>query len=164
MSHSTGSHTWCQCLHCVYSASSWEISHQATTWTRARPSLMPGTHLELICLPAANNEDVIPNLAPCVRYGERGLAFICVLCSVPETFQTDSTSTKFPPIPSENDWNFSLLLRIPISFVRGKKEMGLKKKNTIPSSRREVTNGCHALWRPIKIKHSVKWNQRAAGR
>ncbi len=26
----------------------------------------------------------------------------------------------------------------------------------------EVTNGCHALWRPVKIK--IKWNQRAAGR
>lgn len=164
MSHSTGSHAWCQCLHCVYSASSWEISHQATTWTRARPSPMPGTHLELICLPAANNEDVIPNLAPCVRYGERGLAFICVLCSVPETFQSDSTSTRFPPIPSENDWNSLTAAKNSHLLCLGEKKRRGEKKNTIPNSQREVTNGCHALWRPIKIKHSAKWNQRAAGR
>ena len=74
MSLLIGSHRWCQCLLCVYSAPAWEISHQATTWTRAWwvdcVVAQPGPHLRLICLAVENNDDVICNLAPCVKYGE----------------------------------------------------------------------------------------------
>lgn len=74
MSHLIGSHRWCQCLLCVYSAPAWEISHQATTWTWAwwvdSAVTEPGPHLRLICLAMENNDDVICNLAPCVKYGE----------------------------------------------------------------------------------------------
>lgn len=52
----------------------WEISHQASTWTPAwwvdSAVAKPGPHLRLICLAVDNNDDVICNLAPCVKYGE----------------------------------------------------------------------------------------------
>ena len=80
MSCLIGSHAWCKCLLFVYLAPVWEISHHAITWTWAwwvhSAVSKPGPHLSLICLASENNNDVICNLAPCVKYGEWDLAFI----------------------------------------------------------------------------------------
>lgn len=112
MSHLIGSHRWCQCLLCVYSAPAWEISHQATTWTRAwwvdSVVTEPGPHLRLICLAVENNDDVMRNLAPCVKYG-KGI-WLSSLNSIPEPFSpqiSESVSTEFPEIPS---WDTEILL------------------------------------------------------
>lgn len=119
MSHLIGSHRWCQCLLCVYSAPAWEISHQATTWTQAWwvDSVVPepGPHLRLICLAVQNNDDVIANLAPCVKYGE-GI-WLSSQNSFPKPFSpqiSDSVCTKFPEISS---WDWSTVSAARISAL-----------------------------------------------
>lgn len=118
MSHLIGSHRWCQCLLCVYSAPAWEISHQATTWTQAwwvdSVVTEPGPHLKLICLAVENNDDVIGNLAPCVKYGE-GI-WLSSLNTIPKPFSpqiSDSVCVKFPEIPSWDHWSNVAAARIP---------------------------------------------------
>lgn len=104
MSHLIGSHRWCQCLLCVYSAPAWEISHQATTWTWAwwvdSTVGAPGPHLRLICLAAENNEDVIRNLAPCVKYGKG--SWLSSLNSVPFSLFAANFRPRLYKIPGDS--------------------------------------------------------------
>lgn len=169
MSHLIGSHIWCQCLLSVYSAPAWEISHQATTWTQAWwvDSIVtePGPHLRLICLAVENNDDVIGNLVPCVKYG-KGI-WLSSLNSIPKPFSpqiSDSVCTKFPEIPSWDYWNtVTILLQQEfqpcVSFSCSKHTAVFLNAccSKMTNNWCEVTNGCHALWRPVKITSNAEW-------
>lgn len=179
MSPSIGSHRWCQCLLCVYSAPAWEISHQATTWTWAwwvdSAVTEPGPHLRLICLAVENNDDVIRNLAPCVKYGEGDLAFISAFLS--QTLFTADFWLGLCKIPRDSlvgllkfcycCKNSSRVFACPPLLVRCKHTSVFLNSRCCRKTTNnlcEATDGCHALWRPVKIKPSAKWNQRAVGR
>lgn len=114
----------------------------------------PGPHLRLICLAVENSDDVTGNLDPCVKYG-LGI-WLSSLNSIPKPFQNSllgllkfcycgKNSSLLPPL---REGKTSVFLNSPCC-------------SKMTDNLCEVTNGCHALWRPMKIKPSAKWNQRA---
>lgn len=95
---------WRRCLLHVYSTPAWEISHKATTWIQMPGEWIPqpGPPLRLIYLALENNDCIISNLAPCVKYGKR--FWLATLNSTPRL----CCATNLLTLLQQNSLSFSL--------------------------------------------------------
>lgn len=113
----------------------------------------PEPHLKLMCLATENNGDVIGNLPPCAKNGKQSwLSSLNSICRPSLQWISDSTSTNSQRFPFGIA---SIPVMCPLSFF--KMIFSFLDCNKMTNNLCGVTNGCNALWAPIKTKPSAKW-------
>lgn len=116
----------------------------------------PGPHLGLICLATGNNDSIISNLVPGVKYGKHFWLF-SPLNSIPRTslqqvlFFLLVINSEFPSQEdqrSENSCRLSFFFNvIPKLFVSPICSHSSRTRSGVQYIC-DVINGCRALWRP----------------